>query len=156
MATLTRLFAQFIYGVMGAAFLAAGISTLLVNTGLLPDGLREIVLHFAQNNLGMLHVIQEFGTLLVFVGLLSVWFAWRYEQSRAFHWFATAYWALMALIHWFHVASPTIDVIGGLINTIPLALFLAIGLLRTATEPRPADLTPASPAAERVEQEQHA
>jgi hypothetical protein len=40
----------------------------------------------------------------------------------------------MALIHWFHVASPEVSVAGGLINTIPFALFLAIGLLRLAHE----------------------
>ena len=46
----------------------------------------------------------------------------------------TAYWAIMAVIHWFHVASPEVSVTGGLINTIPFSLFLGIGPLRLVHE----------------------
>jgi hypothetical protein len=120
------------YALLGAAFLLAGAATLLVNTGLLPGPLREVVIHFSQDNLDMLHILQEFGAVLVLLGLLSFWFIRHYDQSQFFHWAMTAYWAIMALIHWFHVASPEISVAGGLINTVPLAVFLAIGLLRLA------------------------
>jgi hypothetical protein len=130
----TRFVAKGAYGLLGAAFLAAGAATLLVNTGLLPGGVRDVVIRFSQDNLVMLHILQEFGAVLVLVGLLSFWFIRHYEQSLFFHWALTAYWALMALIHWFHVASPEISVTGGLINTIPLAVFVAIGLLRGANE----------------------
>jgi hypothetical protein len=63
----------------------------------------------------------------------------------------------MAVIHWFNVADPTISVIGGLVNTIPVAVFLTIGLLRTATEthaPRAAEST--NSFVEQNAQEQHA
>jgi hypothetical protein len=134
MKTATRILAKVVYGLVGTAFLAAGASTLLVNTGLLPSAINDSVLRFSQGNLGMLHVLQEFGTLMVFAGLVTFWFVWHYEQSHAFHWFMTAYWGLMALIHWFHVAGPAPSVVGPLINTVPVALFLTIGLLRVATE----------------------
>jgi hypothetical protein len=130
----TRVLAQVTYAVFGTLFLVAGATTLLVNTGLLPDALRNVVIRFSQDNLVMLHVVQEFGTLLVFAGLLTFWFIRHYDQSQFFHWALTAYWALMALIHWFHVASPSVSVVGGLINTVPFLLFLTIGLLRMATE----------------------
>ena len=158
MTKVTRLFAKGTYGVMGAAFLAAGISTLLVNTGLLPDAVREVIAaQFAQNNLGFLHIIQELGSLLVLTGLVTLWCVWNYEQSRAIHWMLTLYWAIMALIHWFNVASPTVSVASGLINTIPVAVFLALGVMRGAREGR-SEIAPeeARSATERSVQEQHA
>lgn len=130
----TRLVAKGIYALVGAAFLAAGAATLLVNTGLLPGGVRDVVLRFSQDNLVMLHILQEFGAVLVLLGLLTFWFIRHYDESLFFHWAMTAYWAIMALIHWFHVASPEVSAVGGLINTIPFAMFLAIGLLRLANE----------------------
>ena len=130
----TRLVAKGIYALVGAAFLAAGAATLLVNTGLLPGSVRNVVVRFSQDNPVMLHILQEFGSVLVLLGLLTFWFIRHYEQSLFFHWAMTAYWAIMALIHWFHVASPEVSVVGGLINTIPFAMFLAIGLLRLANE----------------------
>jgi hypothetical protein len=133
----TRVLAMSIYAIFGALFLAAGATTLLVNTGLLPDALREIVIRFSQGNPGMLHVVQELGSLLVLAGLLTFWFVFHYDQSRGFHRAMTAYWAIMALIHWFNVAGPWESVAGPLINTIPFVLFLAIGLLREATEGTP-------------------
>jgi hypothetical protein len=157
MTKLTRILAQLTYGVMGAAFLAAGIATLLVNTGLLPDGVRDlIVVQFGQNNRGFLHVIQEFGTLLVFVGLVAFWCVWNYERSLAFHWMLTVYWALMSVIHWFNVAGPWQSIVGPLINTVPVVVFLALGLLRVATENRPERVAEeASSTAEPSPQEQH-
>jgi hypothetical protein len=134
MSRTTRIVAKGIYGLIGTAFLLAGASTLLVNTGLLPGGVRDVVIRFSQDNLVVLHIIQEFGSVLVLVGLVTFWFIRHYEESLFFHWAMTAYWAIMALIHWFHVASPEVSVAGGLINTIPFALFLAIGLLRLAHE----------------------
>jgi uncharacterized membrane protein len=78
--------------------------------------------------------MQEFGSLLVFVALMSFWFIRHYEQSRSFHWAMTVFWGLMALIHWFDIKGPWTSVIGPLINTIPLALFLVVGLLRERSE----------------------
>jgi hypothetical protein len=130
----TRLVAKGAYALVGAAFLAAGTATLLVNTPLLPGGVRDIVVRFSQDNLEMLHIVQEFGSVLVLLGLLTFWFIRHYDESLYFHWAMTAYWLLMALIHWFHAASPEVSVVGGLINTIPFAVFLAVGLMRLANE----------------------
>jgi len=130
----TRILAKAVYALFAALFLAAGVTTLLVNTGLLPEALRDIVVQFSQNNLGMLHIIQEFGTLLVFAGLVTLWFIRHYDESRYFHWAFTAYWAIMALIHWFNVAGPYESIVGPLVNTVPFAIFLTIGVLRELTE----------------------
>ena len=134
MKTAIRILAKVVYGLVGAALLAAGAIILLVNTGLLPDALREGVLKFSQNNLGMLHILQEFGTLMVFAGLVTFWFIRHYEQSHAFHWAMTIYWAIMAIIHWFNVAGPWTSILSPIINTIPVVVFLLIGVLRVVTE----------------------
>ena len=134
MAKTTRVLAKFTYAVFGTLFLAAGASTLLVNTGLLPDTVRDIVLGFSRGDLETLHIIQEYGALLVLGRLLTFWFLLHYEESRGFHWIMTVFWAIMAIIHWFNVAGPNESVVGPLINTVPFALFLAIGLMRAATE----------------------
>jgi hypothetical protein len=134
MKTAARVLAQSVYGVFGAGFLAVGASALLVNTGLLPEALRGAILDESQGNLDILHILQEFGALLVFAGLITFWFVWHYEQSQAFHWSLTAFWAFMALVHWFDVRGPEPSVVGPLVNTVPFMLFAVIGLLRTLTE----------------------
>jgi hypothetical protein len=136
MSGFTRFLTKVAYALQGAAFLAGGAATLLVNTGLLPDSLRDVVLGFSRGELETLHIIQEYGALLVLGGLLTFWFLLHYEQSRGFHWIMSVFWAIMALIHWFNVAEPSLSVVSGLINTVPFALFLAIGVMRESTEGR--------------------
>lgn len=142
--TTARVLATLLYAVNGAAFLAAGAATLLVDTGLLPGGVRDAVVGFSRGDLGTLHIIQEAGSLLVLVGLLTLWFVFHYDQSRYFHWAMTAYWGIMALIHWFHVAGTPASVVGPLVNTVPFVLFALVGLVRGAE----AANTPPEPAAE--------
>jgi predicted membrane-bound mannosyltransferase len=132
----TRVLAKFTYALFGTLFLVAGASTLLVKTGLLPDAIRDTVVGFSHNDLETLHIIQEYGTLLVLVGLLTFWFLRHYEQSQAFQWAMTAFWAIIALLHWFDVRGPFESVVGPLVNTVPFLLFLVIGVLRTVTEGR--------------------
>lgn len=117
-----------VYVLSGVLFLAVGLGVLLADTGLLP-GVREAALRFAHGDPHTLHIMQEFGAILVFAGLITLWFARRYELSRPFHWAMTASWALVALAHWFDVRG-TRSLAGPLINTAPFALFLTLGLLR--------------------------
>jgi hypothetical protein len=119
-----------LYGLLAATFLVAGMSVLLFGTGLLPTPMRDVIAGLAGDNLHTLHIMQEFASLLVFVGLITLWFIWHYEQSVAFHWAMTAFWGLVALIHWVDVRGPFQSVVGPAINTIPFVLFLAVGLLR--------------------------
>ena len=144
-----KAFVRIFYVLFGALFLAVGAGVLLLETGLLPEGAKQSALYFAHGSAETLHVMQEYGALLVFVGLITLWFARHYELSRPFHWAMCAAWALHALAHWFDVRGER-SVVGPLVNTVPLALFLLAGLLRLrAREPkkRPADeLLPGLPA----------
>jgi hypothetical protein len=120
------------YTLFGTLYLVAGIAVLLFRTGFLPEAVKNVILDTAQGDMNSVHITQEFGSVLVFVGLITFWFVRRYEQNLFFHWAMTAFWGLFALIHWFDVRGGPVRVDSGvLINTIPFILFLSIGLLRT-------------------------
>jgi hypothetical protein len=123
-----RALVKTVYVLFGVLFLGVGLGVLLSDSGLLP-GVRGVALGFAHNDLNTLHIMQEYGAILVFVGLITLWFARRYELSGPFHWAMTASWALHALAHWFDVRGAR-SLAGPLVNTVPFALFLLLGLLR--------------------------
>jgi hypothetical protein len=137
---MTRILATALYGLFGGLFLLAGSILVLNGAGLLPDALSERFASLVAGNREIVHILQEYGCLLLVLGLLTLWFVRHYEVSGSFHWAMTAFWALVALIHWFDVRGPVESLVGPLINTTPFVLFLAIGLLRLATDHRPAKL----------------
>lgn len=122
-----------LYGLFGAISLLVGASVLLLETGLLPEVLRRAVMNAANGDTSALHIIQDFGAFLVFNGIISFWFARHYDESRFFHWALTAAFALVALAHWFDVRGEHSS-IGPLINSVPFALFLLVGLLRLSSD----------------------
>ncbi len=130
----TRVLAQSLYGLVAVTFLVSGVSVLLLGTGLLPEAIRNIVLGFGHGDLNTLHIMQELSSLLVFAGLITLWFMRHYRQSQGFHWAMTAFWAIFALIHWFNISGLEPSAVGPLINTIPVALFAIVGLLRLRSE----------------------
>jgi len=125
-----------LYGFVAAVFLIGGATVLLLRTDLLPAAVRNIVMNVAHDDMNTAHIIQEFASMLIFAGLISVWFIRHYEQSKFFHWAMTAFWALFSLVHWFYVGGPVKSVSGPMINTIPFVLFAVVGLLRHSSEKR--------------------
>jgi len=125
-----QIMTKLIYGLVGAFFVLVGGSVLLFNSGLLPQAARKFILDIAHGDREQLHVIQEWGNAHLLVGVLTFWFIWHYDQSRAFHWALTGYLAVDALIHWFHVAGPPESIVGPIILTVPPILFVTLGLLR--------------------------
>ena len=128
-----------LYGFFAVLFLLVGLTVLLLHTGILPGGIQDLVQNIANHDSNSIHLIQELGSILVFVGLITVWFIRHYEQSKLFHWAMTTFWGLFALVHWFDVGRPRESVRGPLINTIPFVLFLLVGLLRARTEDKQTD-----------------
>lgn len=124
--TITRL----LYALVGAAFLLGGSSVLLLGTGLLPQALKDAILSIGEDNDHTLHLMQEYAALLVLVALVTFWFIKHYEQSRAFHWVMTAFWGIIALIHWFDPRGEFHWGLGEAITSIPFLLFVLIGLMR--------------------------
>ena len=133
---LTRALVRSFYALFGSLFLVAGASALLLGTGLMPGWVRGLIIDVAQGDPNSLHIIQEFGSLLVFAGLITFWFVGHYEQSRPFHWAMTAFWGLFALVHWFDIRGPVRSAVGPAINSIPFGLFVVVGLLRLRAEGR--------------------
>lgn len=125
---------QFLYGLFATLFLIAGTTVLLLRTSLLPTAIRTIVMNAARDDMNAAHLIQEFGSMLVFAGLISIWFIRHYEQSKFFHWAMTTFWALFSVVHWFYVGGPIKSIAGPSINTIPFLLFAVAGLLRNYTD----------------------
>jgi hypothetical protein len=125
---------QAFYGLFAAIYLVGGLSVLLLGTGLLPGAVRDLLVDIGQDNGNTLHIMQEFGSLLIFVGLITLWFIRHYDQSRPFHWAMTVFWGLFALVHWVDIRGSFRPGIGPVINTIPVSLFAVVGLLRHLSE----------------------
>jgi len=122
--------AKLLYGFSGASFLLVGGIVSLLRTGLLPDAVTNIIVKFGDGNPNALHIIQEFGALMIFAGLISFWFTRHYEQSKAFHWSMTIFWAFIALAHF----GATHRLPGPIINSVPFVLFAIVGLGRWRLE----------------------
>lgn len=120
---------QLLYALFGTVYLVAGISLMLMGSNVLPTQVVRLIDHLTHYDRVVLHVAQEFGTQLVILGLVSLWFVRHYEQSGLFHWAMTLGWALFALIHWRDVRGGE-SWKGPSINSVPFVLFLAVGLWR--------------------------
>ena len=113
-----------------ALVVVVAISLSLLGTGLLPGPLKDAILAIGEDNTNTLHLMQEYAALLVLVALLTFWFLRQYERSRAFHWAMTAFWGIIALIHWFDPRGHFHSGLGEAITSIPFLLFVLMGLLR--------------------------
>jgi hypothetical protein len=127
-----KILSQLSYFVVGAAMFLFGASVLLAGAGVLPV-LQSSLVEEAQGNLDFVHVAQELGTLLVFAGLITIWFVRHYDQGKAFHWAMTLLFALLAMIHWFDVRGRSGFTTGDLVIGIPFLWFAGIGVLRETT-----------------------
>jgi hypothetical protein len=119
-----------LYALFGSLFVIAGASVLLQRTGPLPDAVGNVILGVTKENPNTLHIAQEFGSLLVFAGLITFWFIRHYQQSLAFHWAMTTFWLLFAVVHWLDARGDLRSIAVPMINTVPLILFTLIGLVR--------------------------
>ena len=131
---MTRLLTRLVYAVVGVLFLLVGTGVLLLGTGLLPAPVTDVILTVGENNVNTLHLMQEYAALLVLVALLTFWFVRHYEQSRGFHWAMTAFWGVIAVIHWFDPTGKFHSGPGEAINSAPFLLFVLLGLLRERAE----------------------
>ena len=134
---------QSVYVLSGVIYVLLGVGVLLLGTKLLPAWIRDRIFEIGKSEPDTMHLIQEWGTLCVFVGILLLWFARHYEKSNKFHWAVTFYLALDAWIHWFNAYGHFENRPRAIINAIPFAVFLILGLLRrtqpgTQTGPTPA------------------
>lgn len=125
-----KLISILLYGITGIIFILIGTTVLMVSTGILPDSISQIVFNFGKNDPNTLHIVQEFGSLLLFAGLVSIWFISHYEMSLYYHWAMTVFFVSFAFVHWVNINGTINRETGPIVTTIPFILYLIVGLLR--------------------------
>ncbi len=118
-----------VYGLFGILYVLIGVGSMLLPTGWLPQILQGDLAREASSPF-VEHLLQEFGTVVLALGLVFLWYARGKEQNPGFHWAVTCYFALDALIHWVGPEGLIGSWSRGIINSIPFALMLLLGLLQ--------------------------
>src|SRR5262249_52368511 len=95
-----------VYGLLGIFYVLVGIGSMLLPTVWFPHDLARNFLAGETLNPFSAHLLQEFGTLMIALGMVFFWFARRDEYNRSFHWAMTFYLSLDAFIHWVGPEDP--------------------------------------------------
>ncbi len=119
-----------VYCLLGIVYVLLGAGSMLLPTGWLPQSLMGEFLDGEIPSSFVGHILQEFGTVLLTLGFVFLWYASRKEQSPGFHWAVTVYFSLDALIHWVGPEGLIGSWKRGIVNSIPLAVMLLLGLLQ--------------------------
>jgi len=122
-----------VYGILGIVYLLIGTGSMLLPLGWLPERLTNDLLIGETPSAFVDHLLQEFGTVVLALGVVFLWYSSRKEQSRSFHWAMTFYFSLNALIHWIGPDGLIGSWSRGIINSIPFAVMLLLGLLQLRT-----------------------
>jgi hypothetical protein len=125
-----KFLSQALYVLFGVVYLVAGTSVLLFKTSILPPTIAHIVAEVTHHDPHTLHIAQEFGTHMIVLGLVTLWFVGHTDQSRLFHLAMTLGLGLFALIHWLDVRGTAESIKGPALTTVPFALWAVVGVLR--------------------------
>jgi hypothetical protein len=128
-----RILTRTVYALLGVLYLLVGAGSIALPAGWIsPRWMGDDVagLYAAATRESYLnHLTQEFGTVVIAVGLVFLWQARREEPSRSLHWLLTLYLVLDAAIHWVGPQGFIGSLQRGLINSIPPLLLLVLGFL---------------------------
>jgi hypothetical protein len=127
---------RIVYGLLGMLYVLLGVESMLLPTGWLPQGLADDILAGENPSSFVGHLLQEFGTVVLALGCVFLWYANRKEQSRSFHWAITVYFSLDALIHWVGPEGLIGSWPRGIVNSIPFAVMLLLGVLEFVASKR--------------------
>ena len=115
--------ARVIYGVFGA--LALGLSVLVLCNPALALSLDAYSPLTA-------HLIREQGAEGVFIGLMSLWCLFHFENRRAVHFGLLVFALLFAAVHWAEYFQARRHLMSPLINSVP---FLALAVVTPSIRP---------------------
>jgi hypothetical protein len=110
---------QIIYGLFGTVALVLGM-TALQSPSLLASE--------AERTGALLHILREEGAAGVFIGLMSFWCIYKYEERNLVHQFLIVYTFLMAAIHWFEYLTGHRHLMSPLLNTVPFVVFVLMAM----------------------------
>jgi uncharacterized membrane protein len=111
-----------VYGIYGSIAILAGAAALLFPATLEPTGSAQLI-----------HIFRESGAALVFVGLMSFWLLFHYEQRRTVHILLTIFALLIAAIHWFDFFGGRRPLASALVNSLGFLVLVALAVF----SPRP-------------------
>jgi hypothetical protein len=106
-----------VYGIYGSAALLAGVALLLFPATLEPEAAGKFI-----------HLLREQGAATVFVGLMSFWLLFHYDQRRTVHLLLTVFAFLIAGIHWFDYLGGRKPLASALLNSVGFAVLLAMAI----------------------------
>jgi len=115
-----------VYSLYGCVAILAGLTALLFPNTLEPDASARLV-----------HILREGGAALVFVGLISFWLLFHYDQRRTVHLLLTVFAFLIAGVHWFDYFGGRKPLASALLNSVGFVVLLAMIIF----SPRPQKVT---------------
>ncbi|MEO8435958.1 MAG: DUF4345 family protein [Pyrinomonadaceae bacterium] len=114
-----------VYAIFGAVAISIGLGALIAPGAIEPE---------ATEASNMAHLLREQGAATIFLGLMSFWCIFNFDRRRIVHAFLTLFALLMAGIHWFDYLAGRRPLLSGLLNSVPVGIFLAMLVLnRRAT-----------------------
>lgn len=111
-----------VYGIYGSVAILVGATALLFPTMLESKASAELI-----------HILREQGAAMVFVGLMSFWLLFHYDQRRTVHLLLTVFAFLIAGIHWFDYFGGRRPLASAFLNSLGFAVLLAMAIF----SPRP-------------------
>lgn len=111
-----------VYGIYGTVALLSGVVLLLFPTLLEWEASGRYI-----------HYLREQGAATVFVGLMSFWLLFHYEQRRTVHFLLTVFAFLIAGIHWFDFFGGRRPLASALLNSLGFVVLLGLAIF----SPRP-------------------
>lgn len=115
-----------VYGLYGSVAILAGLAALLFPT----------MIESRAPSTELIHILREQGAALTFVGLISFWLLFHYDQRRTVHFFLTLFAFLIAGIHWFDYFGGRKPLASALLNSLGFVMLLALAIF----SPRPQKL----------------
>jgi hypothetical protein len=107
-----------VYGIYGSVALLAGMALLLFPAALEPEAAGRFI-----------HFLREQGAATIFVGLMSFWLLFHYDQRRTVQLFLTAFAFLLAGIHWFDYFGGRKPLASALLNSVGFVVLLALAIV---------------------------
>lgn len=114
-----------VYGLYGSVAILVGVTALLFPTMLEPQASTQLI-----------HILREQGAALVFIGLMSFWLLFHYDQRRSVHLLLTVFSFLIAGIHWFDFFGGRRPLASALFNSLGFAVLLVMAIF----SPRPQEV----------------
>lgn len=108
-----------VYVLLGAVAILYGIAALCFPGSLVSE---------ASESVHWTHILREQGATAIFLGLMSFWCIFNYEQRRIVHYFLTLFTLLLAAIHWIDYLDGSKPLMSGVVNSVPFLVMAALAL----------------------------